>query len=131
MRIQQGHRLPLDATPARDERGAEGDTSTADAPAETDAVDVIDSNFEPRYVKVSVGTVVTWTQTGVAPHTVTHDDARPKLQPARGEFDSHPDCPGTCMGQGDEFTLTFTEPGEYPYYCVVHGRPARSTASRR
>ena len=114
-------------TPPPAEESTEGpgeDTSTQDDPAETDAINVEDSFFEPRFVTVAAGTTVTWTQTGAVPHTVTHDDARPKLQEARGEFDSHPDCPPSdCMGTGDTFEVTFDEPGEYPYFCVLHGAP--------
>lgn len=58
---------------------------------------------------------MTWTQTGSLPHSVTADD---------GSFDSHPDCAsGDCMQNGDTFSQSFSEPGEYAYYCRVHGGP--------
>ena len=106
--------------------GAGEDTSTPDEPATLDGnpIDVVDSQFVPRYVVVEAGTEITWIQTGSAPHSVTSDDARAD-EPGENAFDSHPDaCPGSnCMQEGDEFVFTFDEPGEYPYYCVVHGTP--------
>lgn len=79
-------------------------------------VDIQDSNFAPADVTVEVGDTVMWTQTGMLPHSVTADD---------GAFDSSPDCAGgsECMVEGDTFSFTFDEPGEYAYYCRVHGGP--------
>ena len=114
-------------TPTPTETGGdEGDTSTREDPAvyEGGPIDVIDSQFEPRYVLVEAGTTVQWLQAGVLDHSVTSDDSRAD-DPSEFAFDSHPDCPGVCMGDGDDFEFTFTEPGEYPYYCVVHGGPGR------
>lgn len=79
-------------------------------------VDVVDSDFVPGDVTIDAGGTVTWTQSGSLPHTVTADD---------GSFDSHPDCSGgtDCMSTGDTFAHTFDEPGEYAYYCRIHGGP--------
>lgn len=117
-------------TPTGTETGSEEpgeDTSTRDDPATLDGspIAVVDSQFNPRYVLVEAGTEVVWAQTGLAPHTVTSDDARSD-DPGPKAFDSHPDCGSTCMGQGDEFRFTFEEPGEYPYYCALHGAPGRT-----
>lgn len=87
------------------------------AAQETSDVDVVDIDFAPAEVTVEAGTTVTWTQSGSLPHTVTADD---------GSFDSHPDCSSAgdaCMASGDTFTQTFDEPGEYAYYCRLHGSP--------
>ncbi|MEX2550056.1 MAG: plastocyanin/azurin family copper-binding protein [Nitriliruptoraceae bacterium] len=82
----------------------------------TAEVEIQDSTFTPADVTVEVGDTVTWTQTGSLPHSVTADD---------GTFDSSPDCAGGsgCLDEGDTFTHTFDEPGEYAYYCRVHGAP--------
>lgn len=88
--------------------------TTGAAAQEGGAVDVVDVAFEPANLTVEAGTTVTWTQTGSLPHTVTADD---------GSFDSHPDCPGDCMGAGDTFSMTFDTPGEIPYFCKIHGGP--------
>lgn len=85
------------------------------AGAQTTAdVAVVDSAFQPSEVEVEAGGTVTWTQTGNLPHSVTADD---------GSFDSHPDCGSDCMGQGDTFQHTFSEPGTYAYHCKIHGGP--------
>ncbi len=68
-------------------------------------VDVIDNDFEPRDLTVRSGTEVTWSFEGRAAHDVTDD---------RGAFES-----GT-LRRGDEFVMTFDEPGTYYYYCTLH-----------
>jgi plastocyanin len=72
---------------------------------------------------IRVGDTVRWVHADGATtaHTVTSDAASPMA------FDSHPLCgpPGIpvgliCMVEGDEFSLTFSTPGVYPYACKVH-----------
>jgi plastocyanin len=70
------------------------------------AVKLVNRSFAPATVTIKVGTTVVWTSEDQVSHTVTADD---------GSFDS-----GT-MRRGDTFSHTFTEPGEYPYYCRFHG----------
>jgi plastocyanin len=57
-----------------------------------------------------VGHTVTWTNDDTQPHTVTSDQ---NAQPD-GRFDS------SIMAPAGTFSHTFTEAGEYPYYCVLH-----------
>ncbi len=78
----------------------------AQAMAEGEEVKVVDINFEAKVINVPVGTTVTWVYDGALPHTVTSDT---------NVFNS-----GT-MGEGDEFTFTFTEAGSFPYFCKFHG----------
>lgn len=91
-------------------------TATGTGGARTVEVDVADSVFEPSETTVAVGSTVHWTQSGTQPHTVTASDK---------SFDSHPRCsfadPSTCMRQGGEFSFTFTKPGRFGYYCIIHG----------
>jgi len=68
-------------------------------------IEVVDSDYEPRNLTVRPGTEVTWEFTGSLPHTVT--------DPA-GAFDS-----GT-LGRGDTFKMTFDDPGQFNYYCILH-----------
>ncbi|MEX2246864.1 MAG: plastocyanin/azurin family copper-binding protein [Dehalococcoidia bacterium] len=68
-------------------------------------VEVFDNDYEPRHLTINQGATVTWKFTGDLPHTVTHDE---------DAFDS-----GT-LGRGDEYALTFEDPGEYAYYCTLH-----------
>ncbi len=91
------------------------------AAAASHDVDVVDNAFEPPSLTVTAGDDVTWTSSGSNPHTVTADD---------GSFDSNPDCQafadaaaGDCMDDGESFSHTFDEPGEYPYFCRLHGGP--------
>lgn len=106
-------------TPTPTENGeTEVDESTLEDPAELHgAIEVADNKYIPRYVAVDAGTTVTWVEVGDAPHNVVSVE--------KGLFDSNPDCLqdiSTCMAKGEEFSFTFDEPGEYAYYCVIHGR---------
>jgi plastocyanin len=67
------------------------------------AVAIADFAFEPVIVTVPAGSAVTWTNTGVAPHTVT------------GAFGDS----GT-LASGQTFTHTFTEAGTFDYACQFH-----------
>ena len=79
---------------------------------------VIDTDFRPVTVTIAVGSRVDWTQIGDQPHSVTAAD---------GSFDSSPECgplaSDMCLGEGDKFSHTFEEAGEFVYYCRVHGLP--------
>ena len=54
---------------------------------------------------VSTGTTVTWTNKDSVIHTVTE---------VNDGFDSG------FLKQGDTWSFTFDEPGEYEYYCLPH-----------
>jgi hypothetical protein len=58
---------------------------------------------------VSVGTTVTWTNSGASPHTVTADN---------GEFDSGRLAPGA------SFSQTFDAAGTVTYHCEIHPQMA-------
>jgi len=63
------------------------------------------SCFLPYSVTVNVGDQVIWSNDDTAAHTVTSND---------GSFDS-----GLFMA-GTSFSHTFSQAGEYPYFCIVH-----------
>ena len=68
-------------------------------------VAVVDNDYEPRHLTVRPGTEITWEFEGELPHTVTEPgDA----------FDSG------VLENGDEYILTFRDPGTYYYYCTLH-----------
>ena len=69
------------------------------------AVDIVDLAFKPADIQVTTGTTVTWTNTGVAPHTATAKD---------DSFDSG------MLETGGTFEHTFTAPGTFAYLCQVH-----------
>jgi plastocyanin len=63
-------------------------------------------NYDPNDVTVSVGTTVTWTNTGAVAHTVTSDDG--------ASFDS-----GSLDPQA-AFSFTPDTPGTFTYHCTFH-----------
>jgi plastocyanin len=71
--------------------------------------------YEPNPVQVSVGDTVTWTNDDSTTHTVTSGQSG---QPD-GKFDSSPNF-NPLMAPGQAFSHTFTEAGQYPYYCALH-----------
>ena len=86
---------------------AAGGTSPAVASGEAE-VELEDFQFVPKELTVKVGTTVKFANKDTAEHTVTSDT---------NLFDSG------FLAKGDTFSFTFTQPGEYPYYCAPHGAP--------
>jgi nitrite reductase (NO-forming) len=79
------------------------------------ATTLTDTAFQPNPAQVSVGDTVTWTNDDTQPHTVTSgQNAQPD-----GRFDSSPNFT-PLMAPGQTFSHTFTEAGQYPYYCALH-----------
>jgi plastocyanin len=71
--------------------------------------------FQPNPVQVQVGGIVTWTNDDTQPHTVVSGaNAQPD-----GKFDSSPNF-NPLLAPGETFEHTFTEAGQYPYYCALH-----------
>lgn len=74
----------------------------------------LDNSFRPQIVEISVGDAVSWENRGLNAHDVLHVEG---VQPDGSTWgvtvtDFQPD---------DVFTHRFTEPGEYAYYCSIHG----------
>jgi plastocyanin len=67
-------------------------------------------SFKPDNLEVPVGTTVTWTNMDAIEHSVTQG-APPD---AGGKFDSD------FFTQGQTFSVTFSEPGEFIYFCKRH-----------
>src|SRR5215217_5141831 len=66
--------------------------------------------FQPNPAQVSVGSKVTWTNDDAQPHTVNSgENATPD-----GTFDSG------ILAPAATYDFTFTEAGEYPYFCLLH-----------
>jgi plastocyanin len=64
--------------------------------------------FVPERCTVKVGTTVTWTTVGSAPHTATAEPDAPV------KFDSEQ------VDAGGDFSFTFEQAAEVPYYCKLH-----------
>jgi plastocyanin len=101
---------PGNATNATTTTGAtSGNTIATSVSIVPDASNLTTDAFSPNPIQVSVGTTVTWTNNDAEPHTV---NAGEYATPSR-IFDSYIPPAGT-------FQHTFTEPGEYPYFCILH-----------
>lgn len=79
----------------------------AESWAATHLVDVLDDEFEPKFLQIAPGDTVIWTNVGGSAHTVTQND---------GYFDT-----GTAMPADSTFSFTFPEANRFPYYCTLHG----------
>jgi amicyanin len=67
-------------------------------------VNIDNFTFEPKELKVKVGTTVTWKNRDDIPHTVV----------AAGKFRSK------TMDTDDTYSFTFTAAGDYKYFCSLH-----------
>jgi hypothetical protein len=74
------------------------------------ASSLTDTVFQPNPIQVSTGVTVTCANDDTQPHTATSGE---NVTPD-GKFDS-----GILAPKGT-FDFTFTEAGEYPYFCLLH-----------
>ena len=72
--------------------------------AATRAVSIVDLDFEPSSVRISVGDTVVWTNNGEAPHNVHFRNG-----PASEILDN-----------GERYSRRFNDAGTYEYICDVH-----------
>lgn len=89
-----------------DGNGNGGGTQTQET-----SVSVRDNLFDPDQNTISAGQTVTWTWAGSNSHNVTFDDA--------GIGNSVTQSAGS-------FQKTFSQTGNFTYYCTVHGRAVMS-----
>ena len=82
-------------------------------------IDVRDNTFRPQYLTVSPGTEITFTNNGRTPHNA--------LPVEEGAFE---EVPVGELQPDDSATRTFDEPGDYPYYCSLHGTQSRGMVGR-
>jgi plastocyanin len=74
-----------------------------------------DNTFQPNPIQVSIGDTVTWINDDSQPHTViSGSNGIPD-----NKFNSSPNFI-PLMAPGATFSHTFTEAGEYPYFCLLH-----------
>ena len=66
--------------------------------------------FKPEQLEVPAGTVVTWTNHDDIEHTVTSGEPERR----DGRFNT------PLNGKDARGTVTFTQPGVYPYFCDRH-----------
>ena len=82
-------------------------------------VEAVDNSFEPRYLKVSAGTKIEFTNTGNNAHNVLADDEGAFSDITTGDF-----------GPGATGSVTFGDEGTFGYYCSLHGTPTRGMNGR-
>ncbi len=76
----------------------------------TAPADIVQFAFQPEGLQVAAGTTVTWTNHDAIVHSVSQGT---------------PDAPGTAFDSGlfdqdQTFSFTFTDAGEYTYFCMRH-----------
>ena len=91
---------------------AGGDTSVSIV---SGASSLTNTAYDPNPIQVKVGGKVTWTNNDSQPHTVTSGS---NGQPDN-KFNSSPNF-SPLLNPGQTFSFTFTEAGEYPYFCMLH-----------
>jgi plastocyanin len=85
--------------------------------------------FDPKTVRIPVGTTVAWKNTSQASHTVTaYEDEIPKDTAyfASGGFDSEQaarkNVNDGLIGPDERYEHTFQRAGRYGYFCIPHER---------
>ncbi len=100
------------ATNATGATGANAGTSVSIVPGSSS---LAETAYQPNPVQVSIGNTVTWTNDDSQPHTVTSGS---NGQPDN-KFNSSPNF-DPLMAPGQTFSFTFTQAGDYPYFCMLH-----------
>lgn len=78
-----------------------------------------DIMFEPRNLKISKDTKVTWINDDNTIHYVNTDS-----HPAHTHT---PDFNSKALNKGDTYSYTFSQPGAYPYHCSAHAHTMTGT----
>ena len=73
-----------------------------------------DNTFTPKYMTVSPGTKIVFDNRGRTAHNVIPSN-KDQFEPIQVD-DLQP---------ADKATLVLDDPGEYPYYCSLHGTPTK------
>lgn len=73
-------------------------------------VDARDNTFRAAYIEVDPGTTITFRNVGRTEHDV-YPVVEDAFTPITAEM----------LQPKDKSEITFDEPGEYPYYCTLHG----------
>ncbi|MFB6286932.1 MAG: cupredoxin family copper-binding protein, partial [Candidatus Bipolaricaulia bacterium] len=90
---------------ARTPRNGPTPSAPSSSPTEATTVQMADFAFAPQTIRVQAGETVTWVNRDSVGHNVVFD--------ATGQA-------GRMLGQGQQWSTTFDEPGTYIYYCGPH-----------
>lgn len=89
---------------------------SADASEQTSGQDVTVRMFDNRYeyteIRIPVGGTVNFLGAGRNPHNTVAADGAWSTEEVTGTLEQF---------EGDDAVVTFTEAGEYPFYCTFHG----------
>ena len=86
-------------------------------------IDIVNFAYNPADITVPVGTTVTWINQDDVGHTVTEGDPNSPKPANLRVFDSSGEALTgrvALIGPGQSWSYTFTTPGTYEYYCIVH-----------
>jgi plastocyanin len=107
---------PADVTETAGEDASDRSGQVAESPtpepagtATTIEVTTLDNTFVEEQLNVAVGTEVVWKNGGRNDHDIVPVDDEGWGVGTDG------------FRPGDAYSYVFTEPGEYPYYCTIHG----------
>src|SRR5215208_5425311 len=95
--------------------GASGANTGTSVSIVSGSSSLTDTAFSPNPIQVSVGNTVTWTNNDSQPHTVTSGS---NGQPDN-KFNSSPNF-NPLLSPKQTFSFTFTQAGDYPYFCMLH-----------
>lgn len=76
----------------------------------TEEVDIKLFTFKPKVIEIPVGTKVVWSNGDAIDHSVTQGTPENPREVFDSEF----------FNKGESYSFTFTEPGEYEYFCKRH-----------
>jgi plastocyanin len=100
-------------------------SSSSGTQSSTNSTEVLIENFaySPADITVPVGTTVTWVNQDSVGHTVTEGDPNSPKPANLRVFDSSGEALTSkvaLIGPAQSWSYTFTTPGTYEYYCIVH-----------
>ena len=103
----------------------ETSTNTVQSVVSSNSTTVMIENFAyaPADLTIPLGTTVTWINQDSVGHTVTEGDPNSPKQAKLRAFDSSGEAVTgkvALIGTGEGWSYTFTAPGTYEYYCIVH-----------
>ena len=75
------------------------------AALETPSIEIEKFAFAPKEITIAPGTTVAWTNRDETPHTISAQDRH---------FVSK------AMDTGDRYEYTFTDEGDFSYFCTLH-----------
>lgn len=91
--------------------------------AATTQAEITAFRYQPNPLEIELGTTVTWTNNDDIDHTVTSGKQEGDSVPGVSEGSpAEPDGAfrGVLSSKGTTFEFTFTEAGEFPYFCEIH-----------